>query len=204
MYNIFLFSNSTDPKSIKVLEENIPDLYTKNIAYIETGNSGYGYDVGFTPHSQEFVESKFANFEIIDIDSNEFASGSLTKVISLQEKLLKFDILLLSGGLPGYLKYWLDRYDFGPLLKKFLSQNGIYIGSSASSMVMASSFKCAQVELDDEMEIGASNFQGFGFVEGEIWPHYQDEHEDTLAKFEKENDLKITRLRDGEGIYLTY
>lgn len=194
MYNTSLFSNSTDPKSIKVLEENTPDLYTKNIAYIETGNRGYGYDVGFTPHSQEFVESKFANFEIIDIDSNEFASGSLTKVISLQEKLLKFDVLLLSGGLPGYLKYWLDRYDFGELLKKFLSQNGIYIGSSASSMVMSSSFKCAQVELDDEMEIGASSFQGFGFVESEIWPHYQDEHEDTLAKFEKENDPRLLGL----------
>lgn len=99
MINIFLFSHSTNPESIRKMEQEIPNLYSKKIAYIPTATRGYGYNFHSEfSRSRDFITKNFTNYKIISLDSRKYAAENqkeLTKV--LHEKLFDFDILFLEA-----------------------------------------------------------------------------------------------------------
>jgi peptidase E len=76
----------------------------------------------------------------------------------------------------------------------------VYVGSSAGSMI------CSKTQVSSEFYIGepepgASLLPGFGFIDFEIYPHYQDDQLPEIKKLWKKGDLYL--LKDGEVITLT-
>lgn len=108
----------------------------------------------------------------------------LTALSSVKEQqwlpmLRETDALLVGGGDPLYLSYWMRRSGLSNLLPSLLSKM-IYVGLSAGSMVMSPTFAGENygginLQIDDD--------SGLGMVDFAIFPHLDHERfpENSLA-----------------------
>lgn len=124
-------------------------------------------------------------------------------------EIFKYDVIYVMGGDPRIL---LDDFwdcDFKMYLTKFL-EKGIYIGESASSMVLCDNIKWIwdiKKGTKPKYDILPKTFEGLNLIEEKIYPHYDkisEEQKRKIDAYEKENNCKITRLNDGEFIKKRY
>lgn len=123
------------------------------------------------------------------------------------EEIFNYDVIYAMGGDPRVL---LDDFwdcNFKQYLIKFL-EKGIYIGESASSMVLCDNLKYVwniKKGTKPKYDIIPKTFEGLNLVKQRIYPHYNrvsEEQKQKIDKYEKEHDIKITRLNDGEFIWV--
>ena len=52
----------------------------------------------------------------------------------------------------------------------------------------------------DENTVGLKDFTSFGFVNFDIYPHYEKDREDIIIRYEQETGREVKRLRDEDVI----
>ncbi|MBO5478290.1 MAG: Type 1 glutamine amidotransferase-like domain-containing protein [Clostridia bacterium] len=123
------------------------------------------------------------------------------------EDIFKYDVIYAMGGDPRLLldDFW--NYNFKQYLIKFL-EKGIYIGESAGSMVLCDNLKWVwdiKKGTKPKYDILPKTFEGLNLVKQRIYPHYNRVSEEQKRKtddYEKEHHIEITRLNDGEFIWV--
>ncbi len=124
------------------------------------------------------------------------------------EKLFDYDVIEFLGGNPFYLLKSMRKSGCHTIMKKLESEK-IIIGVSSGSAVMQKNInlidKCTP-EMNDETKL--NDLTGMSLTNIEILPHYTrylskfDRFEEIAAEYEMENDCKILRIDDGQGVFV--
>jgi dipeptidase E len=186
--SLFLASTVKHPDVIKAMKEYVGGFEGKNMVYIPTAahvQEGFGvYKSGGT---YTLMNSLGSNLQILELECVEEGKA--------KEMIEKADILFMAGGYPVYLSYWLHRRNLKDFIKERVKGGMLYIGTSAGAMVCSKTLTSATYFDKDPF---ADVAPGLGYINYEIWPHYEDEHKDVIETDYK--DVKIKPLRDGEYI----
>lgn len=191
---LFLASTVKHEQTLSDLENFVGGSFTdKSIAYIPTASNGEFFGKWKGGRSiQVAQELNPKSFDIVELESFSYQD--------IASKFLEVDIIWMAGGMAGYLLYWIRRSQFDKLLPKLLDQGKIYVGSSAGSMVMSQSIKASEWILGD-LEPGAQLLPGLGYIDYEIYPHYEEKWDDEIkANWNSEAGEKLCLLKDGEAI----
>jgi len=188
---LFLASQAKHPKSLEKLKTFIGGFEGKSIAYIPTATNGqnhYGEWV-MSGGSWQVVNTLGANVTAVVLE--EYKSEKVVEV--LRNK----DIIWFAGGMAGYLMYWIIRCQLDKYLPKLLKSGSVYVGSSVGSMITAPILNTAEWYLRAP-ENGASLLPSLGFIDFEIYPHFED---DLLPEIKSHwRGGKLCLLKDGEAI----
>jgi dipeptidase E len=133
--------------------------------------------------------------------------GAKLKVTELEDRSYKnviseikgADILWMAGGMTGYLLYWIRRVELDKALPEILDSGTIYVGSSAGSMACSKTQNLLEWYVG-ETEPGASVLPGLGFIDFEIYPHFEDGVLPEIKKRWKKG--KLYMIKNGEVITL--
>ena len=91
----------------------------------------------------------------------------------LDKELSNFDYIYLSGGDTSYLLQQSQKSDFIPVIRKLVKNKGkTYIGTSAGSIIAGPKLPDYLVE---DSSIKLDDWQGYGFVNFTIVPHWGSE-----------------------------
>ena len=93
----------------------------------------------------------------------------------INESLAMADILLVAGGNTFYLMEKLKENGADKAIKNFISRGGIYIGSSAGSIVCCPTIEGAEKFDNPNLAPNLKNFNGMGIFNEVIIPHTQKE-----------------------------
>lgn len=124
--------------------------------------------------------------------------------------LLSYDVIILMGGNPFYLRKHLMKWQRAEEILRTLGKNHVLVGISAGSMVLGRTmeFVCP---IDEESVRAAGDdvdCNGFGIVPYNIFPHnkaYLTVYpgvDELLAQYQAETGIKITTINDREGILI--
>jgi len=188
---LFLASEAKHPESIEKLRNFIGGSFKgKTIAYIPTANNGEHPFNDWKENSATWKLVQTLGAKVIAIQLEDYKNSSVVK------KLENKDVLWFAGGAAGYLLYWIRRCEIDKALPKLLEKS-IYVGSSAGSMITSKTQYASGWYLG-EPEPGADLLPGLGFVNFEIYPHYDDALLPQIKKLWKRGKLYL--LKNGEVI----
>ena len=187
---LFLASEAKHPTSIRELKKFIGTGYkNKKVVYIPTAANGEYYGSWKGGGSIQTARKLFPNLKVIELEDYLY--------IDIIKEVKQSDILWIAGGMTGYLMYWIRRIKLDKVLPEILNSSTIYIGSSAGSMICAKTLYSAEWYIGEE-EPGVSLMHGFGFIDFEIYPHYEDK---LLPKIKKKwKSGKLCLLKNGEVV----
>ena len=162
----------------------------KNLMYIPTaGNGENDFEAWKKGDTYKLVKTLGAKLTVLQLEDYKFQD--------VRPKFKNVDIIWMGGGMPGYLLYWMRRFQLDKLFQTF-GNDKIYVGSSAGSMVVSKTQYLSEIYPGEE-DYGASVIPGLGLVNFEIWPHFKD----SQMKFAKKNwkfNIPLYLLKDGEAI----
>lgn len=191
---LFLASEAKNPISMEILTEYVGGFKGKKIGYIPTASNGESE--GGVPWGKW---KEGGTWKLINTLGAEIDTILLEDYLNLNlpERLKEKDIIWMGGGMPGYLMYWVRRTKLDKYLAEVLDDKKIYVGSSAGSMIVSKTLDIVEWESLDA-EIGASSIPGLGWVDFDIFPHYEDSLYDEIKRMYKGE--KIYLLKNGEAI----
>jgi len=185
---LFLASLIKHPKTFKHLESYVAGFTGKSIAYIPTAANGEGWQSWKCGDSWNILQSLESRVTVVQLE--DYGKKDIITVLKGN------DIVWVSGGMTGYLMYWIRRVKLDQAIHELL-QNTIYVGSSAGSMICGQTLQICDWFPGDE-EPGAGIFPGLKLVNFDLFPHYND---DALEIIRKEYTGKaLYLLKDGEEI----
>jgi peptidase E len=190
MKRLFLASEAKDPESMVKLEKFVGGFNGKSIAFIPTALNGTSKFGEWKTESGSFKLVQTLGMEVSAVQLEDFKNSSVAEVLKGK------DILWFAGGATGYLLYWIRRCKLDKALPELLEKS-IYVGSSAGSMVCSKTQIASECFIGEE-EPGASLLPGLGYIDFEIYPHYEDELLPEIKKFWKGGELCL--LKNGEAI----
>ena len=125
------------------------------------------------------------------------------------ERILDFDVIYGLGGDIGELIQLNNATKFKDYIVEFLKK-GIYIGESAGSIIMGKDCKWVydiKKGTKPKYDKVFKTYKGLGLTNLRIYPHYDEASKELREKidiYEKENNIQITKLNNGEFIELEY
>lgn len=152
--------------------------------------------------ARENVKENFLKVGATKVDILDVNQDNVTEI-------LNYDVVYGLGGDIGLLIKLNQETDFKSVLLEFL-KTGVYIGESAGSMILADSVKYAydiKRGTKPKYDVILPTYEGLGLIDIYIYPHFQKAKEDMIVKtsnYEKENNITITRLNDGDVIFYDY
>jgi dipeptidase E len=189
---LFLASRFQNSRTIEKLQDYIGGLKGKEIAYIPTASNGenkYGFWKNDPNGSYKFLQKMKAKVKPVVLE--DFKNNSVMR------ELERKDIIWFSGGMTGYLMYWIKRCEIDLNIKRLLERGAVYFGASAGAMVAGKTIDIATFGFVDN-ERGAQGIKPMNLVDFDIFPHFQDKF---LPKIkEKYKGSKLYLLKDGEEI----
>ncbi|MGE5041474.1 MAG: Type 1 glutamine amidotransferase-like domain-containing protein [Candidatus Levyibacteriota bacterium] len=115
----------------------------------------------------------------------------------VEEMLSTKDIIFVNGGNTFFLLDCMRKAGFEKALKKFLSEDKLYIGVSAGGIVVTPTIAIAGVEPGDANNIGMQDFTGLSMVDFEFSPHVPDMVSyDSVENFSKTTPHKVYAVDD--------
>ena len=190
---LFLAAEAKHPESIKKLKTFVGgDFKNKKIVYIPTAANGEGWGIWKDGRSIQTAISLWHDLKIVQLED-------IKRTDKLEEIIGQPDILWIAGGMPGYLLYWVRRVKLDKYLPTILERGTIYVGSSAGSMICAKTNHLAET-FPDEEEPGAALLPGLGYIDFEIFPHFEEKYLNLLEKNWDKGKLYL--LKNGDVITL--
>lgn len=197
MNNIILTANGFNNNGNR--SKQIEDLFSKiskNKKVLLVGNAAKSTNI----NSRKDVKENFEKIGAKQVDLVDIEQCNL-------ELILDYEIMYVLGGDVGELIELNNKTDFKKYLKKFL-ENGIYIGESAGSIIMSNNCKWIydiKKGTKPKYDKVYDTYEGFGLTSLNIYPHYNEassELKEKIDKYEQSNNIKITKLNNGEFIIL--
>jgi len=142
---------------------NIPkDPSQIKIAFIPTA--------AVSDEEKEHAEQSKQQLLTLGIKEENINIVNVDHVISFEE-LKNDDAMFVCGGNTFYLLNQMKKMNFEIALNRFLSENKLYVGVSAGSIVVTPSIDVANVEPADPNDVGLTDFTGLNIVDFEVSPH---------------------------------
>lgn len=193
--NIFLLSvtDNLDPDLCQVLEDEIKKRGNR-VAYISSAPQ-----TGDRPYYISTINDYRAISKNVQVDyfdlSEDFSDDQL-------QLLLTYGTIYLSGGNTYVFMDSANKRNILPILKRHMGNGGLLIGASAGSIMMTPSIDLA--EHGDENIPQITNTTGFGFVDFEFHPHFNNTEQELkyLSQHKNKKKLKIYTCKDGGGILI--
>lgn len=170
--------------------KNMNVLYIPTAAYAEAGHGEW-----LVPEL-DAIRSQVKS--LVEFDITNQRQGEL------RDALTGIDILYVTGGNTFCLLEAMNKINFGEVLKNFFERDGIYLGSSAGSIVMCPDIGFAKT-IDDSSQADLDDYQAFGMVDFAIMPHinqsrFNDKFLEVLPAMDK--NTKIIGLRDDQALWI--
>lgn len=181
--NIELFKNISNGKKVIVIANAAPE--------------GTGNYVARENVKENFINAGATKVDVVDLNKDNI------------DVIFDYDIIYGLGGNITNLITLVNETNFKDALLKFL-ENGIYIDESAGSMILSDDLKYMydiKRGTKPKYDVVLPTYKGLGLIDIYIYPHYQKANEEMKVKtanYEFANNIKITRLNDGEMISYSY
>lgn len=146
----------------KIIKHEGRDFAGKKAVFIPT--AGDPYD------NKDFVESDRIALEKYGLDVIEMDIKNKNEE-EIRKAIAGADIVLVAGGDTFYLMEKLKESGADKIIKEFVASDGIYIGSSAGSIICCSTIEGAEEFDNPNLAKGLNNFDGMGVFKDVIIPH---------------------------------
>lgn len=113
---------------------------------------------------------------------------------------LKLDLIYIGGGNTFKTMDKLRKCNFLNVIEKYIKSGVIYIGGSCGAHIVTKNIK--HVEEFDQNDIGLKEYDGLGFLDGIIIPHYDSTREKKYKKIVKNSKYKIYTLTNNDSIVI--
>lgn len=150
----------------KIIKHEGNDFARKKAIFIPT--AGDPYDI------KDFVEADRIALEKYGLDIVEMDIKN-KNVEEIRKAIVGADIVLVAGGDTFYLMEKLKESGADKVIKDFIEKNGIYIGSSAGSIICCPTIEGAEEFDNPNLAKGLNDFDGMGVFKDVIIPHAQKE-----------------------------
>ena len=202
MNNIIVTSGGFNSINNYVSDENI-ELFKKIsegkkvIVIANAAPEGSGNYIARENVKENFLKVGAVSCDIVDLNKDNV------------DTILNYDVIYMLGGNVGKLIELNHNTNIKELIIKFL-EKGIYIGESAGSMILSKDVKYIydlKKGTKPKYSVIYDSYDGFGFIDYYILPHYQKEDEmmdEKVVNYELNNNIKLTKLNDGEIILCNY
>ena len=177
--NIELFKSITALKKVMIIANAAP--------------SGTGNFIGRENVKDNFLEVGASQADIVDLDDSNL------------DLILNYDVIYILGGNATPLIELNKNPKMKENILKFL-EHGFIIGESAGSIFLQKDLKYyydIKRGTKPKYDVELDTYAGLGLIDIFIYPHFQKANDIMKAKiddYEKEHNMKITRLSDGEII----
>ena len=118
------------------------------------------------------------------------------------EKMGEVDCIYVCGGNTFNLLFQARKANFGADLDCLEAKDGLYIGSSAGSILLSPDISATTIPPGDENTIGLEDIRGFNRVKFHMSVHYEDRYKPSVDEFRKIKGEQVETLRDGEAIFI--
>lgn len=150
----------------KIIKHEGRDFVGKKAIFIPT--AGDPYD------NKDFVEADRIALEKYGLDIVEMDIKNKNEE-EIRKAIVGADIVLVAGGDTFYLMEKLKESGADKVIKDFIEKNGIYIGSSAGSIICCPTIEGAEEFDNPNLAKGLNDFDGVGVFKDVIIPHVQKE-----------------------------
>lgn len=150
----------------KIIKHEGRDFVGKKAIFIPT--AGDPYD------NKDFVEADRIALEKYGLDIVEMDIKNKNEE-EIRKAIVGADIVLVAGGDTFYLMEKLKESRADKIIKEFVEMGGIYIGSSAGSIICCSTIEGAEEFDNPNLAKELDNFDGMGVFKDVIIPHTQKE-----------------------------
>lgn len=181
---------------VKIIKHEGCDFVGKKAIFIPT--AGDPYD------NKDFVEAdkialKKYGLDVVEMDVKNKNEEEIHKMIN------GADVVLVAGGNTFYLMEKLKESGADKIIKEFIEKNGIYIGSSAGSIICCPTIEGAEEFDDPNLAPKLDNFDGLGIFRDVIIPHthkekYFERVKKTTARLESKG-YKVYPLTDDDVLF---
>ena len=180
----------------KIIKHEGRDFVGKKAVFIPTAGDPYA--------NKDFVEADKVALEkygldIIEMDVKNKSEKEIRKVVG------GTDIILVAGGDTFYLMEKLKESGADKVIKEFVKKGGVYIGSSAGSIVCCPTIEGAKEFDDPNLAPELNNFDGMGIFKDVIIPHTHKEKYFERAKRATEKleskGYKVYPLTDDDVLF---
>lgn len=180
----------------KITEHEGRDFIRKKAVFIPT--AGDPYD------NKDFVEAdKIAlekyGLDIVEMDVKNKDEKEIRKTID------EVDVILVAGGDTFYLMEKLKESGADKVIKEFIEKGGIYIGSSAGSIVCCPTIEGAEEFDNPRLAPELDNFDGMGVFKDVIIPHtHKEKYFERVKKATKKLEskgYKVHPLTDDDVLF---
>ena len=150
----------------KIIKHEGRDFVGKKAIFIPT--AGDPYD------NKDFVEADRIALEKYGLDVVEMDIKNKNEE-EIRKAIVGADIVLVAGGDTFYLMEKLKESRADKIIKEFVERGGIYIGSSAGSIICCPTIEGAEEFDNPNLAKELDNFDGMGVFKDVIIPHTQKE-----------------------------
>ena len=116
------------------------------------------------------------------------------------EKLKDYDIIYINGGNPFYLLYHLKKSGADIVIKELFKKGAVIVGVSGGGVVLGPNINIANYFDKKSNTVGLKDLSALGLISIVMYPHYSQEIENEIKKFESKFDCKVKRLIDEQSV----
>lgn len=168
--------------------ELMGNLAIKKVAIVTTASEGKETNVYSKLAKEQLEKMGFRTVDFIDLETQ--GASSITN----------YDVIYVCGGNTFKLLEFARETNFKSAIIKVLDKEGLYIGVSAGSILIAPSVQIASEVGADKNDVGVTDFTGLGIVDITIFPHYEPKYEIEIKNFELRNSVAVTRLTNNQAV----
>ena len=150
----------------KIIEHEGLDPVGKKAIFIPT--AGDPYDNRVFVEADKLALEKYG-LNVVEMDVKNKDEEEIRKAID------GADVVLVAGGDTFYLMEKLKESGADKIIKDFIEKNGVYIGSSAGSIICCPTIEGAEEFDDPSLAPRLDNFDGMGVFKDVIIPHTHKE-----------------------------
>lgn len=150
----------------KIIKHEDRDFVGKKAIFIPTAGDPYS--------NKDFVEADKIALKKYGLDVAEMDVKNKNEE-EIREVFDGADVVLVAGGDTFYLMEKLKESGADKIIKEFVARGGIYIGSSAGSIICCPTIEGAEDFDDPKLAPKLDNFDGLGIFRDVIIPHAQKE-----------------------------
>ena len=191
---LILCSNGlSSNKIISALKEKFKGL--KKSALVVTADNEYKENNYHVNRCVEELKALNLSVDIFDIDFQD------------PKLLLNYDVVEFIGGNPYYLLNSIRTHKSEEVLKQLVKEK-VLIGWSAATFVFGPSLELVNKYSPEMNFLNLKDLNGLNLTNIEVLPHYSkfinkfENFEEKCFLYEKEKNVKVIRLNDGEAILI--
>lgn len=150
------------------------------------------------PRAKDWLIAQFSQLQrygFYDIDIVDISADG----VDWRSRLADVDILWLSGGNTFHLLDQVRKTGFDVWLNENI-ESKVYVGGSASSILMTPTIAVASIEPGDENICGVTDLTGLDYVDFEIEPHCDAARMSAVGEYAKTTENTIYALDDLSAI----